>query len=180
MISAEVFIKLTSGVPFLSLQHSLVEGDRFAEPFKIIGLGFVQGESEESDPFVDRVINGFVGGFFQTAEDCNSSREPIFEGTSAPDEIANPYIMLPENPTFYQYLGGRTIPPCQEDVFWSYLKDYSTIDASQANTMSSLILDWINPESCRFGTAADPVTGSTTRPPRNPGRRPVSLAGECV
>lgn len=154
----------------------MIEGDRFAEPFKIIGLGIVRGVS---DSFIDRVINGFVGEFFQTAEDCNRSREPIFEGTSAPEEIANPYIMLPHNPSFYQYLGSRTKPPCQEDVFWSFLSNYTTIDGSEADTISRLILDWINPESCRFGTAADPVTGSTTRPPIDPHRRPISLAGGC-
>uniref|UniRef100_A0A7S3KZC9 carbonic anhydrase n=1 Tax=Amphora coffeiformis TaxID=265554 RepID=A0A7S3KZC9_9STRA len=157
--------------------HSLVEGDSFAEPFKIIGLGIVRGAS---DSFIDRVINGFVGDFFQTAEDCNRSREPTFEGTSAPNEIANPYVMLPENPSFYQYLGSRTKPPCQEDVFWSFLSDYTTIDDSEADTISRLILDWINPESCRFGTAADPETGSTTRPPITPGRRPISFAGACA
>ena len=158
------------------LQHSLVEGDEFAEPFTIIGIGTVFGAA---DPFVDRIINGFVGGYIESAEDCNLSRDPIYEGSAAPGEIANPYDMLPQAPKFYQYLGSHTVPPCEENVFWNYLSVYTSIDSSQGDTLRSLIIDWINPLTCRFGTVADPATGSTSRPPSDPGTRPISLTGEC-
>ena len=132
-----------------------------------------------SDSFVDKVINGFIDGFFESADDCGLSRDPIYEGTESPGDIANPYTMLPQFPTFYQYLGSRTVPPCEENVFWNFLSTYSSIDDSQGDAIRNLILNWINPESCRLGTVADPNTGSTSRPPSDPESRPVSLTGAC-
>lgn len=154
----------------------MVDGDDFAQPFAIVGIANIVGAA---DPFVDRVINGFVAGYFEAAEDCDLARDPIYEGTDTPSEIANPYAIFPELPTFYQYLGSRTVPPCTQDVFWNVLSEYTSIDSSQGDSLRSFILDWINPDTCRLGTVADPDTGSTSRPPIDPGDRPLSLTGEC-
>ena len=161
----------------LRFQHSLSEGDSFAEPFSIFGMGTVSGEA---DPFIDNLISGFVRDYFESAADCNIIREPIYEGTAARRETANPYSIFSDHPTFYQYLGSRTAPPCEEDVFWNYYTSYITIDDAQERTLRSFILNWVNPETCRLGTVADPDTGSTTRPAIDPGSRPVSWAGECA
>lgn len=143
----------------------------------MIGIGSILGTP---DPFVDRVINGFIDGYYQSAEDCDTSRDPVFEGSETPDEIASPYTMLPVPRRFYQYLGSRTVPPCQEEIFWNYASVYTSIDDAQADTIRNLILNWIDPETCRLGTVADPDTGSTSRPPLDPGDRPISLTGDCA
>lgn len=158
------------------VQHSIVNGDSFAEPVSIIGIGTVLGEA---DPFVDRVLNGFTEGYFEIAASCDVTRDPIYEGVMAPLQIANPYTMLSESPEFYQYLGSQTVPPCAQNVFWNYLAEYISISEEQNDSMRSMILGRIDPENCRFDTVADPDTGSTTRPAIDPRNRPISLAGEC-
>ena len=153
-----------------------MDGDDFAQPFSIFGAGAVFGTQ---DPFVERLINGFVEGYFEAADDCDVEADPIYEGLESPDDLASPYSMFPESPNFYQYLGSQTVPPCEENVFWNVLSSYVAVDDMQAETLRTLILNFLNPETCRLGTWADPVTGSTTRPPVDPEGRPVSLTGEC-
>ena len=154
----------------------MIEGDAFAEPFTIFGMGVVVGPY---DAFVDRMINGFVEEHYDSADVCIIPRDPIYEGTTDLLGLADPYVVLPDRPTFYQYLGSRTAPPCEENVFWNFASEYISIDPSQAETIRSFILDWINPETCTFDTVADPTTGSTSRPALDPGTRPISLTGSC-
>lgn len=165
-----------SNLGFAHLQHTLLENDNFAEPYAIFGIGTVVGET---DGFVDRVINGFIPGYFGIAATCGVSRDPIYEGVETSSEIANPYGMFPDLPKFYQYLGSKTVPPCEEEVFWNYLDEYITIDTRQDASMRSLVLGRLDPENCQFDSIADPETGSTSRPAIDPQDRPVSLTGEC-
>lgn len=151
-------------------------GDEFAEPFTIIGIGTVV---DGNDQFVDRLIRGFADVYYETGESCDIDRDRIYDGSSAPGTVANPYNMLPENPRFYQYLGSQTFPPCTQNVFWNYLQAYAGIGDRQNSALRTMILERLDPLSCRFDTVADPDTGSTARPPLDPGNRPISLTGHC-
>jgi hypothetical protein len=93
--------------------------------------------------------------------------------------VANPYAIFPDRPTFYQYLGSQTVPPCEENVFWNYLSEYVSIDDPQAATLTRFILEYIDSNTCTFGTVADMETFSTSRPAVDAGGRPVSLTGSC-
>jgi hypothetical protein len=166
----------------IQILHSLVNGDMFAEPFMILGLGVTSGNVDGvNDPVVDRMLGGFVDQAFQVATACDLPCGPslFWEGVPAPSEIANPYAVLPDRPKFYQYLGGRTTPPCTEDVFWNFMSEYVTVSIGQQNAISRLLLSFIHPDTCKFGTIADPTSGSTSRPPLNLNGRPISLAGLC-
>ena len=153
------------------------------EPFAVVGYGLKAGtEVGINDPFLDRMIYGFGETATETASHCSLGLvTPTFfwKGVYAPFNIADPYAILPSNPTFYQYLGGLTTPPCTEAVFWNFLSDYIPVSVSQIDFINNLILNYIDPATCEKGTVADPKTGNTSRPPIDPAGRTVTRVGAC-
>lgn len=151
------------------------------EPFAAVGFILDTGSPLE---YYDPTVNGFIPGFLETdfkvSNACNKSEGRFFyKGTPKPDYLINPYAMLPPGPSFYQYLGGLTTPPCTEGVFWNLLSEPIPIAVAQIDTISRLILDHLDPNTCEILTNADPLTGSTSRPPLDPLDREISLVGYC-
>jgi hypothetical protein len=126
----------------LQIIHTYVGDDSKAEPVAIIGVGLRSGAAlGVNEPSVDRMLSGFINQPYITAFECGIACNPNFfwEGTAAPNEVANPYDILPEMPTFYQYEGSTTTPPCTENVLWNVLSEYVDISVSQEDTISLLI-----------------------------------------
>jgi carbonic anhydrase len=174
----------------LHMVHALKScpAGRSAEPFAVIGFGMKSGtEVGDNEPVLDRVLSGFVevskAAMNKCFEDCNGCGEDpkdhfFWEGVEASHSMADPYAMLPEGASFYQYLGGLTTPPCSEVVFWNFLSEYIPFSVAQADTINRLVLGYLDDE-CKMGTVADPKTANTSRPPIAPGNRPVVKVGMC-
>ncbi|OQV25818.1 putative Carbonic anhydrase 6 [Hypsibius exemplaris] len=47
--------------------------------------------------------------------------------------------LIPDNPSFYRYLGSLTTPPCSEVVVWSVMKESLKITETQLNVFRSLL-----------------------------------------
>lgn len=155
------------------------------EPFAVIGFGMkADAEAGETNLDLDRMIYGFRDTAIQAANDCSllglgPTPTWFWEGTSSPWLTANPYEILPSDPTFYQYLGSLTTPPCTEAVFWNFLSEYIPVSVAQLDFINNVILNYLDPNTCEKGTVADPMTGVTSRPPFTDAGRGVTKVGAC-
>jgi carbonic anhydrase len=163
----------------LHMVHTLKVGGTSAQPFAVVGFGMKAGTVVgENNVVLDHILSGFVTAAKSKAKSCACETKFFWEGMAAPMNMADPYALLPEMPSFFIYKGGLTTPPCSEVVFWNFLNDYVPVSVSQADTITQLILGYLDAE-CKLGTVADPKTGNTSRPPFAPGKRLIAQAGSC-
>ena len=80
------------------------------------------------------------------------------------DEPFSPYSLVPKDSSYYFYSGSLTTPPCSEIVTWNVVDTAVSLSVKDFVTMTSLILDYVDPETCEFATAASPLSGFTGRP----------------
>jgi carbonic anhydrase len=165
----------------LHMVHALKKGGRKhpAKPFAVVGFGMKAGTVVgETNGVLDHILSGFVEASKGAAKACSCEPKFFWEGVHKPENMADPYALLPENPTFYMYGGGLTTPPCTEVVMWNFLSDYVPVSVSQADTITQLVLGYLDSQ-CKLGTVADPKTAGTSRPPFSGMKRGVALGGAC-
>lgn len=75
----------------------------------------------------------------------------------------NPYDLVPDGASMYQYQGSLTTPPCSEIVVWNVIDTPVSISVLQYLRLVHLIVDWVDPATCEKATAAS-VSGFTGRP----------------
>lgn len=75
----------------------------------------------------------------------------------------NPYDLVPAGSTMYTYQGSLTTPPCSEVVFWNVIDTPVSISVREYIRAVNLILDWVNPDTCKKETVAS-ESGFTGRP----------------
>ena len=75
----------------------------------------------------------------------------------------NPYDLVPAGSTMYTYQGSLTTPPCSEVVFWNVIDTPVSISVREYIRAVNLILDWVNPDTCKKETVASD-SGFTGRP----------------
>lgn len=63
----------------------------------------------------------------------------------APVEAIDLNKLLPENRTYWAYMGSLTTPPCTEDVLWMVLKQPMQVSAEQVSIFSRLYLNNARP-----------------------------------
>jgi Eukaryotic-type carbonic anhydrase len=63
----------------------------------------------------------------------------------------------------YTYSGSLTTPPCSEIVSWNVVDRPLQISVRDYRRLTSLILDFVSPDTCMSGTVASP-SGSKGRP----------------
>jgi carbonic anhydrase len=67
------------------------------------------------------------------------SNMPAAEGqTEVPGVELDPTALLPENRSYYTYVGSQTAPPCTEGVRWFVLKTPIELSAKQIKTFAKL------------------------------------------
>jgi len=135
--------------------HGLVSDNADAEPLAVVGFGVIVGTAlGQTEPTIDKMINGFVKEELRVYEECGLPVPRIFwAGEDAPDVIADPYSELPADPNFFQYMGGLTTPPCTEAVMWNYLSDPINVSVAEKDTINRLILDYVDPYTCEVGAS---------------------------
>ncbi len=56
----------------------------------------------------------------------------------APEASVDPTNLLPQDPSYYTYMGSLTTPPCSEDVLWMVMKQPIQLSAEQIAIFSRL------------------------------------------
>jgi carbonic anhydrase len=138
------------------LVHKEVGGTRLA----VIGM-FVNPGSPTNTGVFDDVLTGWEAAASQTRQQCNLDTNDV----AAPDatHAFNPYSILPTGYSMYTYSGSLTTPPCSEIVSWNVVDKPLQISVRDYRRLTSLILDFVSPDTCMPGTVASP-SGSTGRP----------------
>lgn len=85
--------------------------------------------------FVNKAKDGrvaVIAVFFEVGSE-NSNFEEILQNIdqSDIDLVTKPYEMIPENHSYYHYLGSLTTPPLSENVEWYIMRDFIEISDSQ-------------------------------------------------
>jgi carbonic anhydrase len=85
----------------------------------------------------------------------------------------NMYNLIPEDASIYTYAGSLTTPPCSEVVFWNVVDTPVKLSVREFLRLTNLILDYTDPATCEFATAAAP-SGFTGRPVQAINGRPIT------
>lgn len=160
----------------LHIVHKERDGNRLA----VVGL-FIMPSATESHPIFNDLLMEFDVFTDEAYLKCNKTMLPHWWQANGADNYRddyassrlNVYDLIPEGSTFYNYAGGLTTPPCSEIVEWNVVDTPVEITVSQFNDLSSLILNYVDGETCEFSTVADPDSGSTSRPPQDLNGRSV-------
>jgi carbonic anhydrase len=160
----------------LHMVHQLKDSD----PVRLAVMGvFIEASSFEDQRLFDNILAGFDAVADRTALACNLSA-PVHWWTSenrtvtgSPNSQLQIYDLIPEGSTFYNYNGSLTTPPCSEIVEWNVASKPLAISVAQYNDLTGLVLNYVEPETCKPDTIASP-SGSTSRPVQDLNAREIN------
>jgi carbonic anhydrase len=143
--------------------------------YGVLGF-FLTPTSPEDSGMMNDLLSGWEAVETKTATQCDSGAgdDTIVEDTPGNNrslrtterETAasfNMYQLIPEGASMYTYAGSLTTPPCSEVVFWNVVDKPVALSVREFLRLTNLILDWVDPETCEFGSVAAP-SGFTGRP----------------
>jgi carbonic anhydrase len=138
----------------------------------VVGM-FLDPKSAENNQEFDKILRGWEQYAEETSSMCNNTITNLTtieeEGTSARHrhdrrlEAFDIYSLLAAGTGFYHYDGSLTTPPCSEIVWWSLADTNTKISVYQYNQLTSLVLEFMNRETCELATIAS-KSGTSSRP----------------
>jgi carbonic anhydrase len=132
--------------------------------FAVVGMVFSKGGP--ANPEFQNFIDGWKASQQLKDSSCGSARKLRKEDARrAQGALASAYGLLDANTDFFFYSGGLTTPPCSEVVWWNLASQPVVISDAQYQDIVDLTLGYKD-ENCTLATIADPVSGSTSRPPQ--------------
>jgi carbonic anhydrase len=132
--------------------------------FAVVGMVFSKGGP--SNPEFQKFIDGWKANQSIIDSSCGSGRKLRKEDArKAQEALASAYGLLDRQTDFFFYSGGLTTPPCSEVVWWNLSSEPVVISDAQYQEIVDLTLGYKD-ENCTLATIADPVSGSTSRPPQ--------------
>ncbi|MFI6425758.1 carbonic anhydrase [Promicromonospora sp. NPDC050880] len=111
----------------------------------------VEGEPADAEfHFVHTAQDGqaLVLGVLAEEGDENAAWQPFIDGAAAPGATDLPIdvaAMLPEDPTFEEYAGSLTTPPCTEGVEWVVYHTPVELSADQIEALEAAYADNARP-----------------------------------
>jgi carbonic anhydrase len=152
----------------IHLVHQLVDSD----PARLAVVAvFVEAAAFEDNALFSSLLAGFDDVADATAAACGTDTAPSHwwssnnraSVASFEDDQLPIYQLVPEGSTFYRYDGGLTTPPCSEIVDWSVASRPLAVSPAQYADLAGLLLNYVDPDTCQYATAASP-SGTTSRP----------------
>lgn len=141
----------------MHLVHQQVGGHYYA----VLGM-FVEPDSDATSFKFGDLIDRFESAANEVKVACgmqNASKTTMSDAGFA----INPYQLLPPSASIYQYDGSLTTPPCTETVYWNVADTPISITPHEYLALTSLILNYVDPDTCKAATVAAP-NGYTSRP----------------
>jgi carbonic anhydrase len=170
----------------LHIVHKSTVDDTLA----VVGM-FMDPKSAENNEEFDKILRGWEEYAEETATICaaknivnetttitaeedtttnNSTAAALDEGARDRRhydrrrlEAFNPYSLMAPGSGFYHYDGSLTTPPCSEIVSWSLSDTPVKISVYQYNLLTSLVLEYVDRETCQMATIAT-KSGTSSRP----------------
>jgi carbonic anhydrase len=170
----------------------IVHGSTVDNTLAVVGM-FIDPKAAENNAEFDKILRGWEEYADETAAICNGTTastsgtttensNATLAPTSLADEEAttgarrrrnqqrgrrleafNIYNLLAPGTGFYHYDGSLTTPPCSEIVWWSLADTNTKISVYQYNHLTSLVLEYVNRETCELATIATKA-GTSSRP----------------